>query len=239
VTGVVAVSGPKSVARVSGTWLIEGMELVDIFPAFGLRIECGPVTLRAMRESDVPRVAELVTKGVHAEEARPFLMPWNLSETQPLDSLRFYYRNWAEFSPENWWTPFAVERDGVMVGAQDMKAEKFGVVRHAETGSWLGLHYQGRGTGTLMRQALLSFAFDHLGAVEMRSGAWADNPNSHRVSEKCGYVPCGYRLLDRQGTSVRQDDFVVTPEMFVRPPYEVVVTGADPFRRAIGLDVDA
>jgi len=38
---------------------------------------------------------------------------------------------------------------------------------------------------------------------------------------------------------VRQDNLVVTPETFVRPLYEVVVTGVEPFRRAIGLDVDA
>jgi len=158
------------------------MELVDIFPAFGLRIECGPVTLRAMRESDVPRVAELAAGGIHAEGAQPFLMPWNLSETQPLESLKLYYRTWAAFSPESWRTLLAVERDGVMVGA------------------------------------------------------WADNPNSHRVSEKCGYLPNGYQLLDRQGERVRQDDFVVTPETFIRPPYEVDVTGVDAFRRAIGLD---
>ena len=212
------------------------MELVDIFPAFGLRIECGPVTLRAMRESDAPRVAELAAGGIHAEGAQPFLMPWNLSETQPLESLKFYYRTWAAFSPESWTALMAVERDGIMVGAQDMKTEKFAVLRHAETGSWLGLSHQSRGTGTLMRQSILSFAFDHLGAVDMRSGAWADNPNSHRVSEKCGYLPNGYQMLDRQGERVRQDDFVVTPETFIRPPYEVDVTGVDAFRRAIGLD---
>ena len=212
------------------------MELVDIFPAFGLRIECGPVTLRAMRESDAPRVAELVASGIHAEGSQPFLMPWNLSENAPLESLQFYYRSWAEFSPESWRLVFAVERDGLVVGSQDMKSEKFAVVRHAETGSWLGLAHQGRGTGTLMRQAILSFAFDHLGAVEMRSGAWADNPHSHRASEKCGYLPNGYQLLDRQGERARQDGFVVTPETFVRPPHEVVVTGLGAFRRAIGLD---
>jgi RimJ/RimL family protein N-acetyltransferase len=212
------------------------MELVDIFPAFGLRIECGPVTLRAMRESDAPRVAELATEGIHTYGARPFLMPWNLSEEQPLESLQFYYREWAAFTPQSWTLLMAVERDGVMVGAQDMKSQKFAVVRHAETGSWLGLAHQGRGTGTLMRQAILAFAFDHLGAVEMRSGAWTDNPGSHRVSEKCGYVANGYQLLDRQGESVRQDDFVVTPGTFVRPPYEVVVSGVEAFRRAIGMD---
>jgi RimJ/RimL family protein N-acetyltransferase len=212
------------------------MELVDIFPTYGLRIECGPITLRAMRESDVPRVAELAAEGIHPEGAQPFLTPWNLSATQPLESLQFYYRAWAEFSPEHWTLLMAVERDGVMVGAQDLKTQKFGAVRHGETGSWLGLSHQGGGTGTLMRQAILTFAFDHLGAVEMRSGAWVDNPNSHRVSEKCGYVTCGYQLLDRQGERVRQDDFVVTPGTFVRPPYEVVVTGVEAFRRAIGLD---
>jgi RimJ/RimL family protein N-acetyltransferase len=212
------------------------MELVDIFPAFGLRIECGPVTLRAMRESDAPRVAELATEGIHTDGSRPFLMPWNLSETQPLDSLQFYYREWAAFTPQSWTLLMAVERDGIMVGAQDMKSQKFGVLRQAETGSWLGLAHQARGTGTLMRQAILAFAFDRLGAVEMRSGAWADNPRSHRVSEKCGYVANGYQLLDRQGESVRQDDFVVTPETFVRPPYEVVVSGVEAFRRSIGMD---
>jgi hypothetical protein len=56
------------------------------------------------------------------------------------------------------------------------------------------------------------------------------------VSEKCGYVPNGYQLLDRQGERVRQDDFVVTPDTFVRPPYEVVVSGVEPFRRAVGLE---
>lgn len=212
------------------------MELLDIFPAFGLRIECGPVTLRAMREADAPRVAELAGEGVHPDGARPFLMPWNLSETQPLDSLQFYYRTWAAFTPDSWTLLMAVERDGVMVGAQDMKAEKFAVVRHGETGSWLALPHQGRGTGTLMRQAILTFAFDHLGAIEMRSGAWADNAGSHRVSEKCGYVANGYQLQDRQGERVRHDFFVVTPETFVRPPYEVVVSGVEPFRRAIGVE---
>lgn len=211
------------------------MSLIDIFPAFALRIECGPVTLRPMREADVVKVSELVSDGIHAEGSRPFLLPWNLSKTQPLESLQYYYRNWANFTPESWTLELAVERDGVMVGAQCIVANNFNVVRHGETGSWLGLAHQGRGTGTLMRQAVLSFAFDHLGAVEMRSGAWADNPNSHRVSEKCGYQTCGYQILNRQGEPTRQDDFVVTPTTFVRPPYEVVVTGADAFRKAIGF----
>src|SRR5665811_2636450 len=120
--------------------------------------------VRSSAASDVYKrqVAELVAGGIHAEGAQPFLMPWNLSETQPLESLQFYYRTWAAFSPEAWTALMAVERDGVMVGAQDMKTEKFAVLRHAETGSWLGLSHQSRGTGTLMRQAILSVSYTHL-----------------------------------------------------------------------------
>lgn len=211
------------------------MDLVDIFPAYGVRIECGPLTLRALRESDVPAICELVAGGIHAEGERPFLLTWNLIDNQPLASLQHYYAEWAAFSVDSWTLMFVVERDGVIVGVQDLLAKDFPIVRRGGTGSWLGLSAQGRGTGTLMRQAVLAFAFDHLGAVEMRSAAWADNARSHRVSEKCGYVVNGYRLGVREGISVREDQFVVTPETFVRPPYEIVVSGLEPFLAAIGM----
>jgi RimJ/RimL family protein N-acetyltransferase len=212
------------------------MDLVEIFPAFGVRIECGPLTLRSLREADAPRVAELAAAGIHAPDARPFIMGWNREENQPLLSLQFFYKNWASFSPEAWTLMLAVERDGVMVGVQDVNAHDFEVLRVGETGSWLGLAFQGQGTGTLMRQAVLAFMFDDLGAVEMRSAAWEDNPNSHRVSEKAGYALNGYRLGLREGERHREDEFVVTPETLVRPPYDVVVEGLAPFRRAIGLE---
>ncbi|MGV8848558.1 MAG: GNAT family N-acetyltransferase [Propionibacteriaceae bacterium] len=211
------------------------MDLVDIFPAFGIRIECGPVTLRAIRESDAPRIAELAAAGIHAQDARPFLRPWNLGDDQPLTSLQFYYRTWASVAPESWTLMFAVERDDKVVGAQDLKTADFPILRTGETGSWLGRPHQGRGTGTLMRQAILAFAFDHLGAIEMRSTAWADNPNSHRVSEKCGYLVAGTSWKVRENTRVRQDDLVVTPETVVRPPHEVLVSGLEPFLAAVHL----
>lgn len=216
-------------------WLAEHMDLVDIFPAFGTRIECGPVMLRALREADVPRVSELVAQGIHAEGARPFIVPWNLDDNQPLRTLQYYFTTWGKLSADDWVLMFAVERDGVMVGVQDIAAKHFAILRSAVTGSWLSMPAQGRGTGTLMRQAVLAFGFDHLGAVEMRSAAWADNANSHRVSEKCGYASNGYRLGVREGQSVREDQFVVTKETFVRPPYDLVVTGLDPFLAAVGL----
>lgn len=52
---------------------------------------------------------------------------------------------------------------------QDLHAENFAQRRHIETGSWLGLPHHGKGTGTLMRQLAVGFAFDELGADYVNS----------------------------------------------------------------------
>jgi RimJ/RimL family protein N-acetyltransferase len=50
-----------------------------------------------------------------------------------------------------------------------------------------------------MRQAVLAFAFDHLGAEVAESGAFLDNPASSRVSEAIGYEPNGIDRLAPRG----------------------------------------
>lgn len=211
------------------------MAMEETFPAFGLRIACGPLVMRPVRERDVTQINHLVAQGIHAENARPFLVPWNLGDNQPLESLQFFYRAWGTFTPESWRLPLAVERDGVIVGVQDVFAENFPTTRVAETGSWLTRSQQGRGTGTLMRQAILQFAFDHMGAVAMTSGAWSDNHTSRRVSEKCGYILKGTEIRDRQGVMLPIDEFIVTSDTVVRPPHDVRVEGVEPFLRQIGI----
>ena len=68
------------------------MSVQETFPAFGLRIECGPLVMRPVRERDVPQINRLVAQGIHDETARPFLVPWNLGDNQPLESLQFFER---------------------------------------------------------------------------------------------------------------------------------------------------
>ena len=72
------------------------------------------------------------------------------------------------------------------------------MTRTGETGSWLGREFQGRGIGTAMRQVICAFAFDHLDAEEVTSGAFLDNPASLAVSRKVGYRPNGVRRLKRR-----------------------------------------
>lgn len=68
---------------------------------------------------------------------------------------------------------------------------RFGVRRQAETGSWLGLPYQGQGFGTEMRAAALHLAFAGLGARYAVSAAMTDNPRSLGVSRRLGYLDDG------------------------------------------------
>ena len=61
------------------------------------------------------------------------------------------------------------------MGVQGFAARDFPVLRTAETGSWLGAAFQGRGIGTRMRQAICAFLFDELGATQISSAAFVDN----------------------------------------------------------------
>lgn len=42
------------------------LTLEDIFPPFALRIACGPVELRVLRDDDLPELVELVRSGIQA-----------------------------------------------------------------------------------------------------------------------------------------------------------------------------
>ncbi len=109
-----------------------------------------------------------------------------------------------------------------MLGARD-----FGVVREVLTGSWLGLRHQGRGIGTEMRAAVLAFAFDHLHATRARSAAFADNTASHVVSSRLGYRRDGTETVARLGVATEDVRLVLDRAGFVRPPWTLLVDGAD------------
>jgi RimJ/RimL family protein N-acetyltransferase len=91
-----------------------------------------------------------------------------------------------------------------------------------ETGSWLGRDFQGRGLGTEMRAAVLTLAFEHLGARVARSGAIAGNPQSLGVSRKLGYSVAGSRMVAPRGEPLEHTDLELAAEDFVSPvPVEV------------------
>lgn len=215
--------------------------LAEVFPPFGLRITCGPLVLRGITDDLIVPLAELARAGVHDRDpsSTPLAFDWTAA---PPQYLAINYAKWAWnnrllFTADSWILALAVEYEGELVGVQEGKGEKFRTTRSISTGSWLGMSAHGRGIGTLMRQVYCAFAFDHLGAEEMLSEAFIDNPASARVSEKTGYQQVGSRPAPR-GTFGDVDElmFRLTPENLVRPDEPLVVQGIEPLRRYLGLD---
>jgi RimJ/RimL family protein N-acetyltransferase len=205
--------------------------LADLWPPFALRVTCGPLVLRALRDTDFPEVVEVLHRGVHEPDRMPFYVPWTRARGADLERgfLQYHWGQRSALSPERWSLDLGVWRDGRFVGVQGVSTTDFPVTRTGETGSWLGQEFQGQGTGTLMRQAVCVLCFDHLGFAEVTSGAFTDNPASLAVSRKVGYRRTGERRLARDGALAVNAQLVLRPEELVRPPYDVEVEGAERF----------
>lgn len=215
--------------------------LAEVFPPFGLRVTCGPLVLRGITDELIMPLVEVARAGVHDQDpsASPLAFDWT---AVPQQYLAINYAKWAWnnrnlFTADSWILALAVEYEGEVVGVQEGKGEKFRTDRSISTGSWLGRSAHGRGIGTLMRQVFCTFAIDHLGAEQMLSEAFIDNPASARVSEKTGYQRIGSRPVPRgQFGEVEEVMFRLTPQTLVRPDEPLLVEGLEPLRRYLGLD---
>ena len=224
------------------------LTLEEIFPPFALRIACGPVELRVLRDDDLPELVELVRGGIEDPSLpMPFLMDWHAQPFAlgapygfPTASLAWWWSQRATFAPDEWRLALVVRREGVFVGMQDLHARAFAQTGVVSTGSWLGRSHHGVGTGTLMRQLAVGFAFDELAASRCESGYVVGNHASAAVSRKVGYTDNGrHRIVQRtqQGAvGVDEQRVVVTPATFVRPSDDVVVKGAGALRRFLGIE---
>lgn len=212
--------------------------LEELWPLFGLRVRCGPVQLRTVQDADLPDLVALVQGGIHAPDAMPFLHPWTDAggDAQVRNTLQHHWQSRAGITAETWSLQLGVWREGTLVGIQSVRTQDFAFTRTGETGSWLGLPFQGQGTGTLMRQAICGLCFDHLGFTEITSGAFTDNPQSLAVSTKVGYVLNGTVRHRRRDGVVVDRQLLLTPEAFVRPPYPVEVSGVAGVRRLLQIE---
>jgi RimJ/RimL family protein N-acetyltransferase len=213
-------------------------DLTRLWPPFGVRVTCGPLVLRPLRDDDIPEVLDVVHAGIHAPDQMPFYFPWTDVRGAELERsfMQYHWRQRVELSPEHWSLDLGVWRDGRFVGVQGVSTQDFLVTRTGETGSWLGRESHGQGIGTLMRQAICVLCLDHLGFDQLTSGAFSDNPASLAVSRKVGYRRNGERRLARKGELATNLQLVLAPDDLVRPPYDVEVEGAAAFRELVGLD---
>jgi RimJ/RimL family protein N-acetyltransferase len=175
--------------------------LTDLMPQFGLVLRTPRLELRLPSMEQLVAVGEVAAEGVHDPDYMPFMTPW--TDQEPLErarsTMRWRWRAWGSWTPEDWTLDFVVLCEGTVVGTQDLMGREFAALREVATGSWLGHKHQGKGIGTEMRAAVLHLAFEGLGAQTAVSSAWSDNKASLGVSRKLGYTHDGVRRVMRRG----------------------------------------
>ena len=211
--------------------------LVDAYPPFGLRISAGDLTLRPLRDADLPAYTALLRRPVFADMSSDQVFPWyDMDPEQRVSSaVQFQWHLRSKVRPEGWAISFGIFLGEQLIGMQDLIASHFAVRGVVSSGSWLTLDQQGKGHGKLMRQAVLVLAFDHLSARRAETSAVVSNGPSCGVSRACGYREDGLEVIEENGRAKTVQRFSLTPEQFRRPRVEVGVEGlTDALRARLG-----
>ena len=215
--------------------------MTEYWPLRGLRVRTPRLELRYPDPGELDALAHLAAEGVHDPDFMPFSVPW--TDGEPAERgrsvLQWFWRQAGMFTPDSWNLGLVTVVGDRVVGTQAIEAGQFPVLREAETGSWLGLRYQGRGIGTEMRHAIVHLAFAGLGAEYVLSAAFEDNAPSQAVSRKVGYAEDGIRRhvrRDKPGTLIRFR--LSRADWERRRRDDIEITGLEPCLPLFGLAGD-
>jgi RimJ/RimL family protein N-acetyltransferase/ribosomal protein S18 acetylase RimI-like enzyme len=195
-------------------------------PLTRLRLRTPRLELRLATIAELRRLFDVAAAGIHDPDVMPFSVAWtdNLNED---DFIAYHRSRLDDATPVAWELALVVFVGEQPVGVQSIENLDFQETGALITGSWLGQPYQGLGYGTEMRNAVLTFLFEKLGADEARSGAIEGNPASLGVSRKLGYTQVGMSVSSPRGVPVPHADLSLQREQFRRTvPVEIV--GFDP-----------
>jgi RimJ/RimL family protein N-acetyltransferase len=201
--------------------------MVDLGALFALRLRTPRLELRLPTRGELAELQDVAAAGVHPAEEMPFEVPWTDFEQNEDWVIGFHEQVREAWRPDAWNLELGVWAEGKLVGAQGMAARNFAQERRIATGSWLGQPFQGRGYGTETRAAVLSLAFDGLGAEVARSGALDRNIASMKASWKLGYRAVGGGWKSPRGEPVWHTDFELRREEW-HPPFRVAIEGLEP-----------
>ncbi len=196
-------------------------------PLTRLRLVTPRLELRLGSVAELRALALLAREGVHPPEEMPFEVAWTDALGSPAfvdDFVAFHLSRLAQSTPEAWRLELLAFHAGEPVGTQGIGADKFAQRHEVLTGSWLGARWQGQGLGTEMRAAVLTLAFQGLGAQAALSAAWEHNPSSLAVSRKLGYVETGTKLAHPRGEPLLHRVLRLERSAFV-PPVPVEIEG--------------
>jgi RimJ/RimL family protein N-acetyltransferase len=207
------------------------------WPLFGLRIRSENLVLRLPRDEEIPALIDLARGGIHPPDEMPFGIAWSVLPSPEFErgSVQHHWLMRATWTPDDWTLNLMVESDGLPIGAQTLDGKGFPLFRTVGTGSWLSRDWQGRGLGKEMRQAVLAFAFDGLGARVAESEAFLDNVASSGVSRSIGYEDNGRGALAPQGLARETQRFRMTVDGWrARPRPPVEIEGLEACREMFG-----
>ncbi len=194
-------------------------------PLTRLRIRTPRLELRLPTVAELRRLYGVAAAGIHGPAEMPFEVAWTDSLEE--ESFIAHHRTkLAASAPADWSVPFVAFHDSEPIGVQELRGSHFGDRRTVDTGSWLGAAWQRQGLGTEMRAAVLSLAFDGLGAELATSGAIQGNPGSLGVSQKLGYEQVGAHTVSPRGVAVEHADLELTRARF-RSPVPVEIEGLE------------
>lgn len=210
--------------------------LADAVPLYRLRIRSKRLELRLAAPDELPRLGGAAAAGIHRPDERPYLgrpgqTSWVL--LPPEDRSRAVVLQQFEaigsWKPSKWVLPLTVFAAGEPIGVQVVYAEHFALTREVATSSWLTLAAHGKGYGTEMRAAVLSFALDTLSAATALTRSFDDNAAACRISEKLGYVPDGVEISAREDgrAHVARRFRLAAEDWHARPHPSVTVSGFD------------
>lgn len=208
----------------------------DPWPLRHLTLRTPRLTLRPDDDGGLYELAALALGGVHPAGQMPFSVAWTDQAPDDLvrGALQHHWAARAQVAPSGWRISFLVRHDDRVIGSQELRAKDFAITREVCTGSWLGTAHQRQGFGTEMRAAVLLLAFDHLGATTARSGAFADNPASLRVSGRLGYRRDGSDTHVRRGQRATGIRMTLDAAHLVRPEWTLEVAGLEGCRELLG-----
>jgi RimJ/RimL family protein N-acetyltransferase/predicted GNAT family acetyltransferase len=192
-------------------------------PLTRLRLRTPRLELRLATVAELRQLYEVAASGIHEPSFMPFEFAWTDGLNEP-NFLAYHAEKLATFGAESWELPLVAFLDGRPVGVQSVSAQGFASEHTVSTGSWLGRPFQGQGLGTEMRAAVLTLAFDGLGAATARSGAIQGNAQSLGVSQKFAYEHTGISTVSPRNIPVEHANLELLRERF-RSPVPVELAG--------------
>ena len=149
----------------------------------------GGVTVRLVREDDVPALTALLTAN------REHLAPWDPQRPDGYWTEAFQRQDTArllDLHRQDRGIPGVIVEDGEPVGRITVTDVVRGPLQSGTFGYWVAGHATGRGVATAAAAAMVRIAFDEAGLHRLEAGTLPHNHASQGVLARTGFQRFGY-----------------------------------------------